>query len=126
MLINKRPSHLIGSVGESTAEMQDSTSAAVEKADASSQQGSTLNNFVKSFRQDLDVAEATLPLTFLCGITGFMDAIGFTATSVWVAFQTGNSVTVRPSFSPLILTLFASDRQHCSARYRTSQDILSW
>lgn len=101
-LINKPPNqYLIAkSTAHREADMEDSKSAAVEKADASSQQGSTLSNFVKSFRQDLDVAEATLPLTFLCGITGFMDAIGFTATSVWVAFQTGNSVTVRPLFPP--------------------------
>ncbi|EPQ50389.1 hypothetical protein GLOTRDRAFT_141505 [Gloeophyllum trabeum ATCC 11539] len=35
---------------------------------------------------------ATAPLVAFCFMTGFIDAVGFTAVFVWPGFQTGNSV----------------------------------
>ncbi|KAF9525234.1 hypothetical protein CPB83DRAFT_818969 [Crepidotus variabilis] len=41
-------------------------------------------------QQDVDPAECTWPLTAFCFMTGFTDAVCFSAIFVWCGFQTGN------------------------------------
>ncbi|KAI0077581.1 hypothetical protein K474DRAFT_1661506, partial [Panus rudis PR-1116 ss-1] len=41
---------------------------------------------------DVDPQRATFPLAAYCFMTGFIDAVSFTAIFVWCGFQTGNSV----------------------------------
>ncbi|TFY68195.1 hypothetical protein EVG20_g3650 [Dentipellis fragilis] len=50
---------------------------------------------------DVDPSQATWPLAAYCFMTGYIDAISFSAIFVWCGFQTGNSVQVRPAL-PLI------------------------
>ncbi|KAI8986794.1 hypothetical protein BD414DRAFT_487047 [Trametes punicea] len=40
---------------------------------------------------DVDPVHATFPLAAYCFMTGFIDAVSFTAVFVWCGFQTGNS-----------------------------------
>ncbi|KAG8216597.1 hypothetical protein J3R82DRAFT_6783 [Butyriboletus roseoflavus] len=48
---------------------------------------------IKTFlMEDIDTAQAAVPLTAYCFMTGFIDAVSFSAVFVWCAFQTGNSV----------------------------------
>jgi len=65
---------------------------------------SLLGRLRMNLNEEIDVPNATIPLTFLCAITGFMDAIAFTAAFIWPAFQTGNTVQLgiaaARSFSP--------------------------
>ncbi|KAF7291920.1 hypothetical protein MIND_01217400 [Mycena indigotica] len=44
----------------------------------------------KYLHADIDPAHATGPLAAFCFMTGFIDAISFTAAFVWCGFQTGN------------------------------------
>ncbi|CAL1709375.1 unnamed protein product [Somion occarium] len=41
---------------------------------------------------DVDPKRSTFPLAAYCFMTGFIDAVSFTAIFVWCGFQTGNSV----------------------------------
>ncbi|KAA1473103.1 hypothetical protein DENSPDRAFT_222914 [Dentipellis sp. KUC8613] len=41
---------------------------------------------------DVDPSQATWPLAAYCFMTGYIDAISFSAIYVWCGFQTGNSV----------------------------------
>ncbi|KAF8487964.1 hypothetical protein JB92DRAFT_3148385 [Gautieria morchelliformis] len=42
--------------------------------------------------QEVDPARASAPLAAYCFMTGFMDAVTFSAVSVWCGFQTGNTI----------------------------------
>ncbi|KAI9457927.1 hypothetical protein HD554DRAFT_1758350 [Boletus coccyginus] len=44
------------------------------------------------FMEEIDTAQAAAPLSAYCFMTGFIDAVSFSAIFVWCAFQTGNSV----------------------------------
>ncbi|KAJ7484396.1 hypothetical protein FB451DRAFT_1232359 [Mycena latifolia] len=46
--------------------------------------------FWEHLNTDVDPAQATGPLAAFCFMTGFIDAISFTAIFVWCGFQTGN------------------------------------
>ncbi|KAJ7928154.1 hypothetical protein B0H13DRAFT_1018783 [Mycena leptocephala] len=46
--------------------------------------------FWQHLNTDLDPAQATGPLSAFCFMTGFIDAISFSAIFVWCGFQTGN------------------------------------
>ncbi|KAJ6527800.1 hypothetical protein B0H19DRAFT_1195840 [Mycena capillaripes] len=48
--------------------------------------------FWQHLNTDVDPAQSTGPLAAFCFMSGFMDAISFSAISVWCGFQTGNSV----------------------------------
>jgi len=41
---------------------------------------------------EVDSDSAVGPLAWFCFMTGYMDAISFTATYIWCAFQTGNTI----------------------------------
>lgn len=64
---------------------------------------------------DVDPSQSTYPLAAFCFMTGYIDAISFSAIFVWCGFQTGNSVQLAlalcrlfefPSSSPLHDTSF--------------------
>ncbi|KAF7348559.1 Aldedh domain-containing protein [Mycena venus] len=46
--------------------------------------------FWQHLNTDVDPAQSTGPLAAFCFMTGFIDAISFTAIFVWCGFQTGN------------------------------------
>ncbi|KAJ6532751.1 hypothetical protein DFH09DRAFT_1182173 [Mycena vulgaris] len=46
--------------------------------------------FWQHLNMDVDPAQSTGPLAAFCFMTGFIDAISFTAIFVWCGFQTGN------------------------------------
>ncbi|KAJ7756223.1 hypothetical protein B0H16DRAFT_1674768 [Mycena metata] len=48
------------------------------------------DDFKKHLNSDVDPAKSTGPLAAFCFMTGFIDAISFTAIFVWCGFQTGN------------------------------------
>ncbi|KAJ7042782.1 hypothetical protein C8F04DRAFT_1074777 [Mycena alexandri] len=47
-------------------------------------------SFWRHLNSDVDPARSTGPLAAFCFMTGFIDAISFTAIFVWCGFQTGN------------------------------------
>ncbi|KAJ7148633.1 hypothetical protein C8R43DRAFT_1128866 [Mycena crocata] len=47
-------------------------------------------SFWEHMNTDVDPAQSTGPLAAFCFMTGFIDAISFTAIFVWCGFQTGN------------------------------------
>ncbi|KAF8841085.1 hypothetical protein BDN67DRAFT_902103 [Paxillus ammoniavirescens] len=51
-----------------------------------------MRNIKQFLMEEVDGAEASAPLTAYCFMTGFIDAVCFSAIFVWCAFQTGNSV----------------------------------
>jgi len=42
--------------------------------------------------EEIDTAQASAPLSVYCFMTGFIDAVAFSAIFVWCAFQTGNNI----------------------------------
>ncbi|KAJ7253725.1 hypothetical protein B0H12DRAFT_1202453 [Mycena haematopus] len=60
-------------------------------------------SFWEHLNTEVDPAQCTGPLAAFCFMTGFIDAISFTAVFVWCGFQTGNfaqaSHDVPPSFN---------------------------
>ncbi|KAJ6616494.1 hypothetical protein B0H10DRAFT_1397323 [Mycena sp. CBHHK59/15] len=50
----------------------------------------TRPTFWQHLNTDVDPAQSTGPLAAYCFMTGFIDAISFTAIFVWCGFQTGN------------------------------------
>ncbi|KAF8553222.1 hypothetical protein OG21DRAFT_1477427 [Imleria badia] len=44
------------------------------------------------FMEEIDTAQAVAPLSAYCFMTGFIDAVTFSAIFIWCAFQTGNSI----------------------------------
>ncbi|KAJ7590214.1 hypothetical protein C8J56DRAFT_589764 [Mycena floridula] len=55
-------------------------------------QGATRISWRAYLAADVDPAQCTGPLAAFCFMTGFIDAISFTAIFVWCGFQTGNFV----------------------------------
>ncbi|KAI6042014.1 hypothetical protein EDC04DRAFT_2892526 [Pisolithus marmoratus] len=51
-----------------------------------------MSHLKQSLTQEIDSSRASAPLTAYCFMTGFIDAVCFSAIFVWCAFQTGNSV----------------------------------
>ncbi|KAI6142641.1 hypothetical protein BKA82DRAFT_4189337 [Pisolithus tinctorius] len=51
-----------------------------------------MNSLRQFLMQEIDGSRASAPLTAYCFMTGFIDAVCFSAIFVWCAFQTGNSV----------------------------------
>ncbi|KAI6112147.1 hypothetical protein EDD16DRAFT_1604822 [Pisolithus croceorrhizus] len=51
-----------------------------------------MNNLKELLMREIDGSRASAPLTAYCFMTGFIDAVCFSAIFVWCAFQTGNSV----------------------------------
>jgi hypothetical protein len=88
----------------------------------------TKPTFWTHLTSDIDPSQATVPLVAFCFMTGFMyvkiknpilhrfvlfgsdleqhysDAISFSATFVWCAFQTGNFIQVSFPIPPVLLT----------------------
>ncbi|EEB95625.1 hypothetical protein MPER_05370, partial [Moniliophthora perniciosa FA553] len=58
--------------------------------------------------EDIDTKEATVPMAAFCFMTGFVDAISFSATFVWCGFQTGNFIQLAIALAR-ILELPAAD-----------------
>uniref|UniRef100_A0A0W0FLY0 Uncharacterized protein n=1 Tax=Moniliophthora roreri TaxID=221103 RepID=A0A0W0FLY0_MONRR len=52
-------------------------------------------SYMQWLKEEVDPKECTAPLAAFCFMTGFMDAISFSAVFVWCGFQTGNFVQVR-------------------------------
>ncbi|KAG2043936.1 hypothetical protein BDR03DRAFT_851064 [Suillus americanus] len=63
-----------------------------EKRDLESNDSTTLTSLKKYLFTDIDGDKATAPLSAYCFMTGFIDAVCFSAIFVWCAFQTGNTV----------------------------------
>ncbi|THH23279.1 hypothetical protein EUX98_g7897 [Antrodiella citrinella] len=57
---------------------------------------------------EVDPERSTFPLAAYCFMTGFIDAVSFTAVFVWCGFQTGNSVQL----SLALARLFAGPPGH--------------
>ncbi|KAH7882836.1 hypothetical protein F5I97DRAFT_1900022 [Phlebopus sp. FC_14] len=53
---------------------------------------SKMANIRKFLMEEIDGAQASAPLSAYCFMTGFIDAVCFSAIFVWCAFQTGNTV----------------------------------
>ncbi|KAI6012086.1 hypothetical protein BKA83DRAFT_4370004 [Pisolithus microcarpus] len=51
-----------------------------------------MSNLKELLMREIDGSRAAAPLTAYCFMTGFIDAVCFSAIFVWCAFQTGNSV----------------------------------
>ncbi|KDQ07091.1 hypothetical protein BOTBODRAFT_192616 [Botryobasidium botryosum FD-172 SS1] len=66
---------------------------------------------------EVDSDLAVGPLVWFCFMTGYMDAVSFTATYIWCAFQTGNTIQLSLSLAklctgePRLPTWRISDRQ---------------
>ncbi|KZT52806.1 hypothetical protein CALCODRAFT_501878 [Calocera cornea HHB12733] len=72
-----------------------STSTALSElpAPASSPQRAPLGQRIyEHLNADVDADLSTVPLSIFCFMTGFIDALTFSACYVWCAFQTGNTV----------------------------------
>jgi len=67
------------------------------------------------FGADVDPEHSTGPLAVFCFMTGYIDAISFTAVFVWCGFQTGNFAQLALAFARLYnaeaLVVSISDRQ---------------
>ncbi|KAG6379890.1 hypothetical protein JVT61DRAFT_10452 [Boletus reticuloceps] len=68
------------------------TSLAQVTPDIESIQRLGMRSIRSFFMEEIDTAQAAAPLTAYCFMTGFIDAVSFSAIFVWCAFQTGNSV----------------------------------
>ncbi|KAF9220817.1 hypothetical protein BS17DRAFT_786621 [Gyrodon lividus] len=63
-----------------------------EPMDVEANDSSKMSNIREFLMEEIDGAQASAPLTAYCFMTGFIDAVCFSAIFVWCAFQTGNSV----------------------------------
>jgi len=68
------------------------TLSTIEKAEPRSGRLWIGSSFWAYLQQDVDPAMCTAPLAAFCFMTGFIDAISFSAVFVWCGFQTGNFV----------------------------------
>ncbi|KAF9240443.1 hypothetical protein BU15DRAFT_87654 [Melanogaster broomeanus] len=75
------------------------TSPAQEARDLESNE-SKMRNIRKFLMEEIDGAHASAPLTAYCFMTGFIDAVCFSAIFVWCAFQTGQYSAARVGNSP--------------------------
>lgn len=62
------------------------------KQDIESNDSTTLTSLKRYLFTDIDGDKASAPLSAYCFMTGFIDAVCFSAIFVWCAFQTGNTV----------------------------------
>ncbi|KZT68923.1 hypothetical protein DAEQUDRAFT_727349 [Daedalea quercina L-15889] len=60
------------------------------------------------FFSDVNPSKSTIPLAAFCFMTGYIDAVVFTAIFVWAGFQTGNTVQL----SLAIARLFSKPTDH--------------
>ncbi|KAH0834974.1 hypothetical protein J3R83DRAFT_10686 [Lanmaoa asiatica] len=60
--------------------------------DIESHDSSKMRSIRSFLMEEIDTAQAAAPLSAYCFMTGFIDAVSFSAIFVWCAFQTGNSV----------------------------------
>ncbi|KAJ6521598.1 hypothetical protein B0H19DRAFT_1203794 [Mycena capillaripes] len=67
--------------------------------------------FWQHLNTDVDPAQSTGPLAAFCFMSGFMDAISFSAISVWCGFQTGNSVQLFIAIARRNTAFHIADRQ---------------
>ncbi|KAG1851857.1 hypothetical protein DFJ58DRAFT_419139 [Suillus subalutaceus] len=58
----------------------------------------TLKNYLF---EEVDGQQSTAPLNAYCFMTGFTDSITYSATFIWCAFQTGNSLRLALAFARL-------------------------
>jgi len=65
---------------------------------------------------DVNPIKSTVPLAAFCFMTGFIDAVCFTAVFVWAGFQTGNTVQL----SLAIARLFAGPPGHRDKTFHIS------
>lgn len=61
-------------------------------ATAAQQPASKLSRFLEHLRADVNPDKASFPLVWYCFMTGFVDAVSFSACFIWCAFQTGNTI----------------------------------
>ncbi|THH08836.1 hypothetical protein EW145_g2442 [Phellinidium pouzarii] len=71
--------------------------------------------------EDVDPALSTSPLASFCFMTGFIDAISFSAVFVWCGFQTGNTVQL----SLALARLFSPGNTDFSFRIADRQALVS-
>ncbi|KAK1217253.1 hypothetical protein PQX77_020102 [Marasmius sp. AFHP31] len=57
--------------------------------------------FLQYLQQDVDPQQCTVPLAAFCFMTGFMDAVCFSAIFVWCGFQTGNFIQLAVALARL-------------------------
>nr|GAT54844.1 predicted protein [Mycena chlorophos] len=62
------------------------------------------------FLSEVDPQHATGPLTAFCFMTGFIDAISFTAAFVWCGFQTGNFAQLALALARILSTNDSAQR----------------
>jgi hypothetical protein len=81
----------------------------VEKAGAGESSTSVSSNFVAGgmplshhIRTDVDPTQSRGPIAAYCFMSGFVDAISFSATFVWCGFQTGNFCQLAVAVARLI------------------------
>ncbi|KAL4068486.1 hypothetical protein V8B97DRAFT_2058722 [Scleroderma yunnanense] len=95
-LQSRRPSHSdMESRSTVDAEAKDSLPAPViqsKSTGSDAPESVNMNNIKRFLMQEIDGSLAAAPLTAYCFMTGFIDAVCFSAIFVWCAFQTGNSV----------------------------------
>lgn len=70
---------------------------------------------------DVDPVKSTIPLAAFCFMTGFIDAVVFTAVFVWAGFQTGNTVQL----SLAIARLFSGPQRDLSFHISDQQALCS-
>lgn len=58
-------------------------------------------SYMQWLKEEVDPKECTAPLAAFCFMTGFMDAISFSAVFVWCGFQTGNFVQLSVAIARL-------------------------
>lgn len=54
--------------------------------------------------EEVDTEQSKVPLSVYCFMTGFTDAVTYSATFIWCAFQTGNSLRLALAFARLFDT----------------------
>ncbi|KAJ6616491.1 hypothetical protein B0H10DRAFT_1799484 [Mycena sp. CBHHK59/15] len=62
----------------------------------------TKPSWLEFLRSEVDPENATGPLAVYCFMTGFIDAISFTAVFVWCGFQTGNFAQLALALARLV------------------------
>jgi uncharacterized membrane protein YoaK (UPF0700 family) len=70
------------------------------------------------FMEELDTTQAVAPLSAYCFMTGFIDAVSFSAIFVWCAFQTGNAIQLSLALARLF------NGQHDSSFHIADQQAL--
>ncbi|KAG7086879.1 hypothetical protein E1B28_002799 [Marasmius oreades] len=60
-----------------------------------------LSLLVHYLKEDVDPKQCTVPLAAYCFMTGFMDAVCFSAIFVWCGFQTGNFIQLAVALARL-------------------------